>query len=108
MRVLCLLLIALAAGCSVVNEQSSEILRKTAECGVGNPTGASYVAMQDWFSHHRTCATAIDEICRPVRQSAPARWIDSTEGRICTAASSVAQWTPMPNTDHERFQAGWK
>jgi hypothetical protein len=108
MRIVCLLLIALAAGCSVVKEQSSNILRKTAECGAGKPTVASYVATQDWFSRHRTCAAAVDEMCRPVRHSAPARWIDLTEGRICTAASSVAQWTPMPNPDHERFQAGWK
>jgi len=98
----------LTAGCSVVKERSSEITEKAKACGAGNPAGVSNAAMQDWFSRHRSCAAAVDELCRPVRQMAQARWMDSTEGRICTAASSVAQWTPKPNTDHERFQAGWK
>jgi hypothetical protein len=64
--------------------------------------------MQDWFSRHRSCAITIDQMCRPVRQSAPARWADSTEGQVCTAAASVTQWTRKPNADRERFQAGWK
>jgi hypothetical protein len=107
MRIACLL-IALTAGCSVMREQRSDIIRKTEECGAGDATGVSTAAMQDWFGRHRPCAMAVDALCRPVRQSAPARWTDSTEGRICTAASSVAQWTPKPNTDRERFQSGWK
>ena len=107
MRVACLF-VAVAVGCSVVKQHRSEVLRKTAECGAGDLTGSSDPAVQDWFTRHRAYAVAVNDLCQSVRQSAPALWADSTEGRICTAATSVAQWTPKPNTDREGFQAGWK
>jgi hypothetical protein len=107
MRIACLFVV-LAVGCSVVKQHRSEVLRKTEECGAGDLTGTSAASVQDWFSRHRACGVAVNDLCRKIRQSAPARWADSTEGRICTAATSVAEWAPNPNTDHEQFQAGWK
>jgi len=66
------------------------------------------MAVQDWFGKHRDCAVAVDRMCKPVRDAATASWADSTEGRVCIAARSVAQWVRKPNQDHEKFQSGWK
>ena len=103
-----LLLIVITAGCSIHKEQPSQIVHKAQQCGAGDLAGASAAAMQDWFTRNRGCALAIDELCKPVRTSAPARWTDTTEGQVCDAAAVVAQWSRKPNTDHEPFRAGWK
>jgi hypothetical protein len=103
-----LLFMLITAGCSIHKDQPSQIVHKAEQCGAGDLAGASAVAMQDWFIRHRACAIAIDELCKPVRASAPARWTNSTEGQICVAAAAVTQWSRRPNADHERFRAGWK
>ena len=106
-----LLLAAVAAvmiGCSVVKQQPSAIVKRAEACGAGDLADASLVAVQDWFSKHRDCAVAIDGMCKPVREKAPAAWSDSAEGHVCTAARSIAQWTRKPSNDHEKFQSGWK
>jgi hypothetical protein len=64
--------------------------------------------MQTWFGTHHECAGAVDEMCKPVRERASANWIDSTEGRVCLAARSIAQWIRKPSTDRQTFQSGWK
>jgi hypothetical protein len=103
-----LLLILITAGCSIHKDEPSQILQKAEQCGAGDFAGASAAAMQDWFSRHRACAITIDELCKPVRISAPVRWTDSTEGQVCVAAAAVAQWSRKSYTDHERFRSGWK
>ena len=95
-------------GCSARKEPTSAIVQKTESGGAGEVAGASTLAIQDWFSKHRDCAVAVDQMCKPVRTNAPAAWADSTEGRVCIAARSVAQWIRKPSQDHEPFQGGWK
>ncbi len=74
----------------------------------GRTSGTSASAVQDWFSKHKDCAVTVDQMCKPVRASAPAAWADSTEGRVCLASRNVAQWVRKPSQDHETFQGGWK
>ena len=74
----------------------------------GSLAGTSLVAVQDWFGKHRDCAVAVDAMCKPVREKAPAQWTDSTEGRVCVAARNTAQWVRKPSDDREKFQSGWK
>jgi hypothetical protein len=100
------LLIGLSA-CSV-NERPSAIVQRAELCGAGNLSGTSTVAIQDWFSKHHECAVTLDRMCKTVRDNAPASWTDSTEGRVCTAARSVAQWIREPSSDNETFEGGWK
>ncbi len=94
--------------CSVSKEPPSPIVQKAEACGAGPLTGTSTMAVQDWFGRHRNCAMEIDRMCKPVRESATARWTDSTEGRVCVAARNIAQWVRKPSDDHEKFQSGWK
>lgn len=96
------------AGYSSVKDQSSPIVQRAKACGFGETALVSPVAMQDWFHKHRDCAVSVDQMCKPVRQNAPAAWTNSTEGRLCLAARDVAQWVRKPNQDHSTFQAGWK
>lgn len=108
MKFALLLLMVCLVGCSVVKEPSSAIVQKAQSCGAGDLSGVSTAAVQDWFSKHRDCAVAVDEMCKPVRDRAPASWTDSTEGRVCMGARSVAQWIRKPSQDHQTFQGGWK
>ena len=95
-------------GCSVSKEPLSPIVQKAEACGAGSVSDTSLVSVQDWFGKHRDCAVAVDAMCRPVRDKAPAQWTDSTEGRVCVAARNIAQWVRKPSDDHEKFQSGWK
>jgi hypothetical protein len=95
-------------GCSVSREPRSPIVQKAEVCGAGPLAETSTMAVQDWFAKHRDCAVAVDGMCKPVREKAPAQWSDSTEGRVCVAARNIAQWVRKPSTDHEQFQSGWK
>ena len=108
MKYVLLLFIVSLVGCSVVKEPPSAIVQKTQSCGAGELSRVSTAAVQDWFSKHRDCAMAVDAMCKPVRDNAPAGWTDSTEGRVCMGARSVAQWVRKSSQDHETFQAGWK
>ena len=108
MKYVLLLFIVSLVGCSVVKEPPSAIVQKAQSCGAGELSRVSAAAVQDWFSKHRDCAVAVDAMCKPVRDKAPAGWTDSTEGRVCIGARGVAQWVRKSSPDHETFQAGWK
>jgi hypothetical protein len=108
MKFALLLFVLSLVGCSVTKEPASAIVQKAQACGAGDLSAASSVAAQDWFSKHHDCAVAVDQMCKPVRDKAPAAWTDSTEGRVCIGARAVAQWIRNPSRDHQTFQAGWK
>ena len=95
-------------GCSISKDPPSAVVDKAQACGAGPLAGTSTVAVQDWFGKHRDCAVTVDALCTPLREKATARWTDSTEGRVCVAARSIAQWVRTPSGDHEKFQSGWK
>ncbi len=108
MKVVVFLMTVFLVGCSVAKEPPSAIVQKAQSCGAGELSGTSAIAVQDWFSKHRDCAVTVDQMCKPVRASAPAAWADSTEGRVCLASRNVAQWVRKPSQDHETFQGGLK
>ena len=95
-------------GCTALREPPSPIVQKATACGAGDLSSTSTVAVQDWFSKHRSCAVTVDTMCKPVREKAVAQWTDSAEGRVCLAARNVAQWIRKPSNDHETFESGWK
>ena len=81
---------------------------KDGKCGAGDLSAASAAAVQVWFGKHRDCVVAVDAMCKPIREKAPARWSDSAEGHVSAAARNIAQWIRKPSNDHETFRSGWK
>ena len=108
MRVLGVIFIVVMAGCSI-SEPPSRIVAKAEASGAGHLAGTSTLAMQAWLEKHRGVALDLDRMCVPVRNTAPASWGDTTEGRLCTAARGVASATfqPIPS-DHKAYRSGWK
>ena len=80
-------------GCSVFKEQPSPIVQK----------GRSVRSRRYFASLVRRGSGLVWEtpglrresrrMCAPVRQHEAAQWTDSTEGRVCVAARSTAQWS---------------
>ena len=105
MRLTCLLLFVLLAGCT--QERPSEIVQRVQNAGAGDVRSASQESLEQWFRQHRELASEIKGRCAPIQQGAPATWGDTTEGRICKAASvaSAFQFTPRKG-DGRGFEAG--
>lgn len=95
-------------GCSDFGGRPGPIIEKAEACGAGDLSRTSFIATRDWFQRHHDCAVAVDTACLPIRESAPAQWTDSVDGRVCSAARDVAQWIGKPSKDHRTFQSGWK
>ncbi len=92
-------------------EPSSPIVEKAKAAGAGDLANASRPAVEDWLRKHRDLAVDLDNMCKPAAQSADAKWLDSTEGRLCTAAQSAVMYAPkMPlrKGDGQTFEPGWK
>ena len=105
MRLTCLLLFVLLAGCT--QERPSEIVQRVQNAGAGDVRSASQESLEQWFRQHRELANEIKGQCAPIQQGAPATWGDTTEGRVCKAASvaSVFQFTPRKGGGRG-FEAG--
>ena len=108
MRTPIFVLLIVMMGCSV-SERPSAIVKKAEAAGAGDLSTASTIAMQAWLERHRDVAGDVDRMCIAVREKAPAQWTDTTEGRLCTAARSVAMSTFKPlESDHKTYESGWK
>ena len=108
MRLLLAALLIMMAGCSV-SERPSAIVQRAEAAGSGNLASASVQGMQAWLERHRDLGAELDRMCAPVRQKADAQWLDSTEGRLCTASRNVAMSTfKRLESDHKTYGAGWK
>ena len=105
MKLTCLLLFVLLAGCT--QERPSEIVQRVQNAGAGDVRSASQQSLEQWFRQHADIANEIKGRCAPIQQSAPATWGDSTEGRVCKAASvaTVFQFTPRKG-DGRGFESG--
>ncbi len=79
-----LLFLGLAA---CTREPSSAIVAKVEAAGAGNVRVASQQSVEDWFRKHSEFAVEVRDLCRPIREQAPATWSGTTEGRVCNAAS---------------------
>jgi hypothetical protein len=91
-------------------EPKSAIVQALEQAGAGPVSSeTSDLAIRDWLHKQPKTAESIDGQCKPVRQNAPAAWADSTEGRVCKAARSVAATSFQPvEGDHQTFSSGWK
>jgi uncharacterized lipoprotein YmbA len=108
MRLLLAAFLIVMAGCSV-SERPSTILQRAEAAGSGKLASASVQGMQSWLERHRDLAADLDRMCAPVRQKADAQWLDTTEGRLCTASRNVAMSTfKRLEGDHKTYGAGWK
>lgn len=98
-------------GCTsiVPNEPRSAIVEKVRQAGAGDLSAASTAAIQQWLGKHRELADEVENLCKPVRQNAEAKWADSTEGRLCAAAHNLAFFRfKRTEGDGETFRSGWK
>ena len=107
----CLVGAVMLAGCS--RERSSRIVKFVENAGAGDLNGVSVGSIVQWFEEHPALALKTDGLCMGVRQSALAKWPETTEGRVCEAASQVAgfivwQRSIETNNDHQTFQGGSK
>jgi hypothetical protein len=93
-------IMALTTACS--REPRSAIVQKVEGGGCGSISGVSTDAIQKCLAQRRQLAIDVDQLCKPVRESASAQWNDTTEGRVCTAARNLAFWRSGP------FQGGGK
>ncbi len=96
-------------GCTLFapKEPRSAIVEKVERAGAGNLSTASTPAIQEWLGKHRELADEVEGLCKPIRQRADAKWADSTEGRVCTAAHALAFFRFKPKQgDGETFHGG--
>jgi hypothetical protein len=113
MRALVILLPILGVvGCTPkTQEPSSAIVEKAKAAGAGDLANASLPSIEDWLRKHRDLAMDLDNMCKPTRQRGDAGWLDTTEGRVCTAAQNAAMYTtkkPLKKGDGQKFEPGWK
>lgn len=106
----CLLLMVLGA-CS--RERPSQIVKLAEESGAGPLTGVSTAAMRHWLKSHPQVAIRVNALCAPLQHSATAAWPETTEGRLCMAARSVAGQIEAErqlheHPDHTGFLPGWR
>ena len=106
----CLVLMVLG-GCT--REKPSRIVTLAERSGAGPLDGVSTVEMRFWLNSHPQVATRVDALCAPLRASATAAWPQTTEGRLCVAARSVAgrigaEQQLHRHPDHTGFLPGWK
>jgi hypothetical protein len=99
------------AACSPTPDRSSPIVQKAKDAGAGDLTTASAPSIEDWLRKHRDLAVELDGMCKPARQKGDAKWLDTTEGRLCTAAQNAAMYAPnkpKKKSDGQTFEPGWK
>ncbi len=103
---LALALLLVLTGCW---ERPSAIVQRAEAAGACDLTTVSVEAMQSWLENRRALAGELDGKCSTARQKASARWADTTEGRLCTAARNVVASTSKPlEGDHKTYESGWK
>lgn len=95
----------LLVGCT--KELLSEIVQKVEAAGAGDLQAASQQSIEDWFRKHSDFAVEVREQCRLIREKPPAEWSNTTEGRVCNAASVASVFNFKERKgDGRGYQAG--
>jgi hypothetical protein len=103
MTVSILVLAGAAVGCKKA-EPPSPIVKKVEDAGAGDLSQASTKSISDWFNKHMDLAKEIKQECSEVKDSKPANWRDTTEGRVCSAAISSTMLGNEPiRTDDKKY-----
>ena len=102
-------LLSALTGCTAQQEEPASPIVQTAEnAGSGDLSSTSTQAMEQWLGKHRDVSDTHREQCAsPFGRTPTARWGDSTEGRLCTAAHDLAFFRSAPVTgDGKTFRPG--
>jgi hypothetical protein len=82
-------------------------VQKLEAAGAGNLKNASADSIQQWLGPRRELAIEAENMCKAVRPKAPAKWGDTTEGRICSASAQLAFFRYTPQTgDGKTYKSG--
>jgi hypothetical protein len=85
-------------------EPRSPIVKKVEDAGSGELSQATTKSIYDWFNKHQELAKEIKKECVQVKDSKPANWSDTTEGRVCSAAISSTMIGNEPiKTDDKKY-----
>jgi hypothetical protein len=68
-------------------EKKTDLVRRVESYGSPDLANTSTDAMKKWFSNHPKVIAEILPTCQQIQKGAAASWNDSTEGRMCHAAS---------------------
>jgi hypothetical protein len=98
-------------GCG--RERSSPIIRMVENAGAGDLRAVSVGSMVQWLDRHPALDLKVENLCIDVRKNPLAAWPETTEGRLCNAASRVVgyivwQRSLEEDNDHQTFQGGSK
>ena len=82
-------------------------MTKVEAAGAGDLRKVSPQTIEQWFRQRCDLALEVRQLCQPLQKSTSANWADSTEGKVCEAASvaSVVQFQERKG-DGRRFEAG--
>lgn len=105
MRLSSILMTLALASCT--REPDSAIVRQVEAAGAGDVRAASNDALLDWFRKHPQVGQETRKLCEPIRKDAPAKWADTTEGRVCQAAHTAAAfYFQEPQGDGKTYVPG--
>lgn len=71
-------------------DSKTKIIQEVEAAGSGPVENASVRSLYTWFEKHTHLANQLNKQCDQVKKTAPPTWGDSTEGRVCEAASEIA------------------
>ena len=93
----------LLVGCHK-KEPPSAIVQKLETAGAGDLSAASVNSIQQWLQQHEELALQVKKDCDQIRKSGAtqANWVDTTEGRVCTAAVNTSFYHPVKG-DNKTF-----
>jgi hypothetical protein len=103
MSVSILICVGAPVGCKKA-EPPSPIVKKVEDAGSGDLSQASANSINDWFTKHQDLAKETKKDCLEMKDSKPADWRDTTEGRVCDAALSSTMIGNEPiRTDDKKY-----
>ena len=82
-------LLALLTLTACANKPKTELMRRMEQAGAGDLRTVTSQSIEQWFLHNPDVAVEISRTCQKLRVNRPAKWGDTTDGRICMAASKV-------------------
>src|SRR5260221_3791498 len=98
MEVSLLVVVVGAVGCKKT-EPPSPIVKKLEDAGAGDLSNASTEEIARWMSHHwddrKEVIWEVKKACLAVKDSKPASWQQTTEGRVCMAAYGASVRMPQ-------------
>jgi hypothetical protein len=88
------LMLLVMGGCKHV--ANSEIVAKYHAAGGGDPDGATAQQIGVWMSQkdHEGVRKELAPLCLARQKTAPADWMNSDEGRICTGVMQASMFAP--------------